>query len=239
MLNILIYGKDNIPQTIDCSIAFHGFEELNARVTISHDWFSLNKNELKKFDVCVGGVLICQHVLNKLGVTNYNISCYPNELQKFLNRKIEKTTLRQFVSCHLENKFVKSVSPKRFGTFKTTRQNKDYLLTLMGLDENEEIYISDLVEFDSEWRVYVKENRIQNICFYRGDPTVFPDPKVIRRMISSWCGPCCYALDVGIIENKTCLVEINDFYSVGNYGLDPVTYADMLLLRWRDLVNEN
>ncbi len=56
-------------------------------------------------------------------------------------------------------------------------------------------------------------------------------------MIQSWAGPSCYALDVGIIGSVTALVEINDFYSIGNYGLGPKEYVEMLMLRWSQLTN--
>jgi hypothetical protein len=134
-----------------------------------------------------------------------------------------------------QDKFVKPVQPKRCNSFMSNTL-KDQSVMLMHLDENEQFYVSDLIDFESEWRVYVKKNVIQAVCFYKGDPTIFPDAKTIRRMISSWDGPCCYALDVGIARNMTCLVEINDFYSIGNYGLYHMLYAEMLLLRWRELV---
>jgi len=30
------------------------------------------------------------------------------------------------------------------------------------------------------------------------------------------------------------LVECNDFYSIGNYGLFPKKYAEMLIARWKE-----
>lgn len=47
----------------------------------------------------------------------------------------------------------------------------------------------------------------------------------------------CYVLDVGLMDNKTTLVEFNDFYSIGNYGLFPDEYANMLMKRWSELRN--
>ena len=55
-------------------------------------------------------------------------------------------------------------------------------------------------------------------------------------MMYDFQGPCCYVLDVGILYNgNTTLVEFNDFYSIGNYGLFPEIYAEMLVQRWTEL----
>jgi hypothetical protein len=236
-MKVLIQGNE-IPQTVDCSIAFHGFEELNADITIKQEWFSLDREELLEYDVCVGSVHLCQNALFKMGIKDYEIPCYPQKLERFFHRTIYQDTLGNVISKKFSvHKFIKPVKSKRFASFIT--DSKDYAIALMNLDENEPVYVSSLVSFESEWRVYIKDNDIQAVCFYKGDPTLFPEPKIIRRMIRSWDGPCCYGLDVGVFKNMTCLVEVNDFYSIGNYGLEPLIYANMLCLRWRELLNAN
>ncbi|MDD5651074.1 MAG: ATP-grasp domain-containing protein [Candidatus Nanoarchaeia archaeon] len=246
-MKVLIYGK-TIPQTVDCSIAFHGFEELEADITISQNWF-LSKDELKAFDVCVGGVNASRHALFCLDVKDYELSCYPEKLIPLLKRNVFLTTLGEVIKgtflkrqVQLYNKFVKSQKPKVFFPFKTDDkffvERPEFQANLMGLADDIPVYVSDIVEFVSEWRVYVNNRQIENICHYTGSPLIFPSIMVIEGMIEAWTdSPCCYALDVGILKDNmlTALVEVNDFYAIGNYGLEPRTYAEMLLCRWTEL----
>ncbi len=45
-----------------------------------------------------------------------------------------------------------------------------------------------------------------------------------------------YAIDFGVIEeNQTALVELNDGFSIGSYGLDKAVYTDLILTRWGEL----
>jgi ATP-grasp domain, R2K clade family 3 len=50
--------------------------------------------------------------------------------------------------------------------------------------------------------------------------------------------PAGFALDVRIIEEtgRTSVVEVNDGYALGRYGLDAEVYFDLLSERWRELV---
>lgn len=231
----IIYIKD-----VDCSIAFHGLEEMDADVDLISGWHHLHKEDFESYNVCVGGVNDCRLALSRLGITNYDIPCYPQELYNFLGRKIEMGYIQDIIAglYHFErngHKFVKPVRPKRFSAFIT--DNKDALNMLYDVDPAEQVYISELISFSSEWRIYVREGNIVRICNYAGHPNLFPNSNVINFMVKSFKGPCCYALDVGIRGDTTYLVEVNDCYSLGNYGLFPDEYAEMLLLRWKELTS--
>ena len=48
--------------------------------------------------------------------------------------------------------------------------------------------------------------------------------------------PAAYGLDFGVTaDGRTLLVEANDGFALGCYGLDPVIYAEMLEARWCEL----
>ncbi len=50
--------------------------------------------------------------------------------------------------------------------------------------------------------------------------------------------PAAYAMDFGVTDSgATILVEVNDGYSLGNYGLDSLLYAKLLSARWAELTN--
>lgn len=235
-MKALIQGN-KIPQTIDCSIAFHGFEELEYEIEVIQNWLHLNKLELQQYNICVASVNICRHTLLKLGVKNFDILSYPEKLSIFLERTVKEAEIIDIVRHYPKGKFVKPIKPKRFNGFLTSENTS--LQHLIDLDDHEKIYIVDPVDFVSEWRVYVRKKQIEAICFYKGIPTLFPNVVTIKKMIEMWDdSPCCYALDVGIVSpQKTLLVEVNDFYSLGNYGLDHITYANMLQMRWNELLS--
>jgi ATP-grasp domain, R2K clade family 2 len=45
-------------------------------------------------------------------------------------------------------------------------------------------------------------------------------------------------IDVGVIgeTGRTAVVEVNDGYALGRYGLDPDAYVDLPEARWRELL---
>ncbi len=83
---------------------------------------------------------------------------------------------------------------------------------------------------------------------YLGDVFKFPDPGFINECIKQYeSAPSAYALDIGITSdcnfkgecNKNVVIECNDFWSLGNYGLSPKLYSRGLMLRWRELLDLN
>jgi hypothetical protein len=97
---------------------------------------------------------------------------------------------------------------------------------------------SEVVEFTSEWRFYVLRGVVVGVGHYAGDPLVFPDPAVVRSAVTDFAGGCpaAYGLDFGVSAGRTLLVEANDAYAIGVYGLPPPVFAEMLEARWLELV---
>ena len=73
----------------------------------------------------------------------------------------------------------------------------------------------------SEWRVFVYHNKIQQVCYYDGDPLVFPDGNRIQMMVDEYSrnnAPVAYTLDVYNTKNGTFVMECHRFFSCGLYG---------------------
>jgi hypothetical protein len=114
------------------------------------------------------------------------------------------------------------------------------------------VFISEPVEIFSEYRCFVHENKLVGLKHYSGDFTEYPSNNKILNFIDrmrtwEYC-PIAYTLDVAIIRSnkletndspesssRTVVMECNDAWSIGNYGLDPLTYAKMLRDRWFEL----
>lgn len=46
-----------------------------------------------------------------------------------------------------------------------------------------------------------------------------------------------YAIDFGVLSTgETALVEMNDGFSVGAYGINQEDYTDMVMARWEELL---
>jgi len=243
-IKALLYGNrsigDDVPvisiEDVDCAIAYCGLKELDAEITLRDNWLGLSAQDFELYSVCIGGVQSCRTALFRMGLRDFGIACYPKELEIFMGRSVGISTIGKIIHRGISSdpKFIKPVLPKKFTAFLTS--DEDAYSNLYNVEYNEKVYVSDIVEFISEWRVYVKNDEIVRICNYSGKTMVFPNANVIRTMIKCWKGPCCYALDVGIVGDQTKLVEVNDFYSIGNYGLFPTEYVEMLILRWNELL---
>lgn len=157
---------------------------------------------------------------------------YPKPLQPFLNRDVEKTTLEE---VHGElDVFVKPVEHKLFTGFCVTESF--HWAQTKRLPGDTEVYTSDIIEMDSEYRVYVGDDEIKHIGRYRGDAEKLPEVRTIHDMIDAWDdSPAAYALDVAVTpQYKTILVEVNPMMTSGVYGVDPITLVELLKLVWEE-----
>lgn len=104
------------------------------------------------------------------------------------------------------------------------------------------VWCSEVIEMTSEHRVFVRHGEIVAIQHYDGDPREVPAPGLVQAILDDVIEslPAGCALDVAVIaDGRVVLVEANDGYSLGRYGLDSALYADVLLARWAELVRSN
>ena len=94
--------------------------------------------------------------------------------------------------------------------------------------------ISELVNFESEWRCFVYKNKLVGLQNYSGDFTLFPNVEIINSMINKYKKhPIAYTLDVGILDNKkTVVVEVHDFFSCGFYGFSDYKIIPQMFINW-------
>ena len=105
------------------------------------------------------------------------------------------------------------------------------------LDPEFEIYCSECVHFISEWRCFLLYGQLIGIHFYYGDRNIECDREVINAAIKAFPNmPNGCALDFGVTDDgRTLLIEMNDGYSLGIYGLEPTLYVRLLTARWAEL----
>lgn len=182
----------------------------------------------------VGGTIMIWHALAERGITAESFD-YPEDLIGFRGRRIWKTALKDLGKENLPF-FIKPVEEKIApGIVINTLADleDDYGM----LDDNTKVYCSEPVKFESEWRCFPIYQNVVGIEFYSGNKKKVYDKKVIDAAVKAYPDmPAGYALDFGVTDDgRTLLIEMNDGYSLGAYGLDPVSYAKLLTARWAEL----
>lgn len=101
-----------------------------------------------------------------------------------------------------------------------------------------EYLISELIDIDSEWRVFVFNQTLYGIQNYSGDFTMFPDVKLIKEMIKNYNNNGAYTLDIGINNDGTFIIECHDFFSCGLYGFSDYKMLPLMFINtWNKLIN--
>lgn len=214
-----------------------GFIELGIQVDRFDSKIQLESLPLSKSILVCGGIGTVRHALNLIGCRDPEMIDYPEELSDFYGRKIWKSTLGKIRELDQDDIFIKPISQKLFAGH--VRSNIGYLVQTAPFEDDLEIWCSDSVKFVSEYRTYVSNGQIVGCKQYKGDFLIFPNTDVIYACVAKMTLKyLTYSLDVGITEQgQTFVVEVNDAFSLGSYGLECVTYAKMLETRWLEIVN--
>ncbi len=232
-MRAFIHSFEGKPWNEECETAYIGFKRLGIECVL----FSTNEELDKRTpeDVVVGGMLIMEHVLrqNSIMPDNYN---YPEILAKYRGRKIWSTKLKDLKKEKLPI-FIKPLEEKsaKGVVVHSWKDANEY----ERLDSEAEIMCSEVVNFVSEWRCFVRYGKILGIQFYNGNKEAEYNMLVIKEAVESYKEiPAGCSLDFGVTDDgRTLLVEMNDGFALGSYGLSEEKYAKLLLARWAELNN--
>ena len=171
--------------------------------------------------------------MNQRGITSGHHD-YPEELTGFLGRTIRKIRLEEVRKEKLPV-FIKPLEEKAAPGIVVNAWSD--LWEYDRLDQKTEIYCSEVVNFISEWRCFLLYGQVVGTCFYYGDPSVECDKSVIDAAVKAYVSmPAGCAMDFGVTDDgRTLLVEVNDGFSLGSYGLEDTLYAKLLTARWAEL----
>jgi hypothetical protein len=247
-MNALIEHKNVIstskvrPATRNILNLCNGFAELGYTIEI---FFAsdIDKMEFKAEEPIAACIDTYNKIFKKLNIPGWSRESYPETLKHYFHREIGTCTLAEFFELVRDKQqlFVKPVGPEKlFHGFVYFLDDSPYQ-GLSNLDNTTLVHWSHPIDIITEYRVYVFENKIQNISRYRGSVDYQPDVKVIRKMIADYDNrPISYGLDVGITDTgKTILIEVNDSLALGNYGLPTAIHARMVEERWAELLGKS
>lgn len=186
--------------------------------------------------------IIC-NVLKKLGLILNNGS-YPKSLEKYYGRRIWTTIIHDLVSQNsfkeVSGIFVKPKSKAKLFTGFVIESEYD-LFQLSAFSKNTDLYCATLVRWLSEYRVFVRNSKVVGIKLYAGDESLKLDMATVEQAITDFENSsdrtAAYGIDFGVLNTgQTTLIEWNDGFALGSYGLDKEVYTDLLLTRWEEIL---
>ena len=189
--------------------------------------------------IIVGGILNVRKRLQHLNISRDAKEIdYPDELKPFLKRKIWDSTMNETFKSKNWNIFIKPQTETKLFAGKVIKNEMDFV-GLIDPENEIKIWCSELVDFKTEWRCFIRYKEILDIRRYKGDWDTKIDIKTVNEAISAFdTQPNSYALDFGVTEKgETILVEVNDGHSLGTYGISSSHYARFLSARWSELTH--
>ncbi|MFD0675175.1 ATP-grasp domain-containing protein [Cohnella sp. GCM10027633] len=226
-------GIDNEIANHNFYAAYDGFKQMGFEICFFHNINEVSDHQVQ--DIVVGDVDDVRRILFNYDIVAPELD-YPEELTAYLGRRVWKSTLNVIANNPDNwNVFIKPIEDKKF-TGVVVRSTKD----LMGCGtygEDTEIHCSELVKFVAEWRCFVRHGSILDIRRYRGDWRLHFDARIVEEIVLKYItAPKGYAVDIGLTDKgETILIEVNDGYALGHYGMFSLDYAKLLSARWSEL----
>lgn len=224
---------------INTFAAWQGFTERGAHVE-AFETDTLESLEITPDTPVVGGIGTVQRALAKLGVPIPLMNAVPPELAVFAGRAIWTATLgevRERIQGEGAPVFIKPLPAqhKLFAGHVVSRFRD--LIETTHVAPQTLVSCSEAVEFISEYRGFVHRGELVGFKHYAGDFRVFPDFAPVEAALQAWeSRPVACSMDWGVTrDGRTLLIENNDAYSLGSYGLNPLLYAPMIADRWFEL----
>lgn len=200
-------------------------------------WKQMDYLNLDRETIVHGSIRVARKAFQLLGVPEPAEVSIPDELQEFAGRKMWKSTLKE-IRQHEPRVFIKPLDGhKLFNGHLRTGILRDAIYTAPFPDDTR-ILVSEPVVFVSEYRGFVLDGKLIGWKHYNGDFRKIPDISVVDAAIKQYkTAPVAYSIDFGLVDDgRSLLVEVNDAFALGSYGLDHILYARMIEARWDEIV---
>lgn len=239
---IYIEALNGFPKNDWSTSAYLGFKERQADIYFYED---IQEVPTQRNIILVGCIEDTNEFLSRFDLGPKVPLNIPEELDeyRFTGRETGKCIYE--VLKRMEDKhypvFIKPAGKAKEFVPGVVKSRKDLDMFFHNLPEETHVFCSSVVNFVSEYRCYIINGEIKGIKHYFGDFFIFPDAQKIKDMVRTYTNaPAGYSLDVGVLDTgETVLVECNDGWSLGNYGLEPNLYVSLLVARWRELFKRN
>ncbi len=245
----MIYIQSNADRTLahhfDCSCALYGAIETmqDYRLTTIDEVLSGKFDLLLKTNLFVGSTDFMRAVFGRLNKNSVKVP-------KNSNRKSEILTLKdahERVENTKQKLFIKPYNDIKLFTGLILDGSK--YSCLMGLPDDTLVLCYDVFdrEIISEWRLYIFNNKIVDARNYSGDFMISPDYNYTEYIIrdNKDTFPIAYTIDIGILDSylntsplfcENVVIEFNDMWAIGNYGIPNDLYLRLLKERYFQIV---
>ena len=236
-----------IPHSYNIANAMYGFREMGAEIVPYHSIDDIY-DRVQREDIVLDYIGQCNEIFHKFGVAPY-IPDYPDVLRSFLGRRIWRDTIDHISGTEEKwsaGYFVKPVKDKVF-----TGKIISSITDLMGCgnhSEDYEVFVSEPLDICAEWRCFITYDKLTDVRPYgllldkeRKSYLYHYDPAVLEQMMRAFVAwderPAACSMDICVTKDgRTVLVELNDAYALGCYGLAGGYYAKMISARWSQLL---
>ena len=206
--------------------------------------------------VPVGSVEFVRRAFEQAGIVEPQNLSYHQSVCEYLGRTVRLVPAKFVREQLTEPMFIKPFETKRFTGFvyepdkSKVECSPDAQESLSGFDllnDDVLVWVSNVVEFLSEYRYYFRavDKQPSLLGASRYDPndceTAVPDISIVFEAANKFyndTGVACFTLDFGITsKGETLLVEANDAWAIGLYkdSMSVVQYAEFLRTRWNQL----
>lgn len=236
--------SDNQILNQGCYTAYYGAKSLGYDITLFKNDYDKNlivsrypgDNE----HICIGGISTLRNIIKQLGCKQPEMHFPHNHLPEYLGRKVGEITIGELKNNPVT--YPLFIKPLEFDKEFTGYVLKSYadlmLLKMKSLPDNFKLFTSEVVNFISEYRIFIHDRKIVGAKNYAGKFNVLPEFELVEYAINDYKNQkIAYSLDFGITDQgETLLIEINDAFGIAPYGLEPTAYLKMLTARWQEIM---
>lgn len=237
----MIYIQSNIerklPHHFDCSCALFGAIDLGLdyRLSSLEDVKSGKFDRLIRKNLFVGSVDFMKEVFSRVGIIDVRLPLNSNRKSEIINLSdaIKRSKLG-------EKLFIKPLEIKLFSGFIIDQSTYQCIQSLPGTTKII-CYTPFPSKILSEWRIYIHRDKIMDSRNYSGDFMIHPDYEYARIVLNDNMDrfPKAYTIDVAILEEgENVVVEFNDMWAIGNYGIPNDIYLNLLKERYFQIMED-
>lgn len=232
-------NENGLPHHFDCACAMYGAMDLGLdfKLVQYSDVESGKFDQLIKKHLFVGSVEFMKSVFNRVGKTNVRLPENSNRVHTVQRLGDVKKAAKDG-----QKMFIKPFDIKLFTGFVIDEMQ---YTSIAGIPDEIEVMVYEPFSspIKSEWRCYVHINKVVDIRNYSGDIYETPIKDYLDYIVSKNSGnfPNTYTIDVGILEwqKEHVVIEYNDMWAIGNYGIPNDLYVRMLRERYFDIIRNN
>jgi len=246
MVYIQSNSERTLPHHFDAACALYGAIDSaqDFRLTSFEEVQSGKFDNLIKSNLFVGSVEFMREVFTRVNKIPEPILNSDRPFQK-----LDLLTVRNRINMDFKY-FVKPFQQKLFSGLVVDRYS---ITSLREFPDDLEVMVYDILPpIISEWRLYVMYGKIEDARNYGGDFKRSPEYLDVEEKLAKNKSslPRCFTMDVGVCVNQdeialayginkhiNVIIEFNDMYAIGNYGVENSLYLRMLRERYFEIVH--